>query len=311
MTGAKRGRLRMMGEPWKRVVAIVSLLLLFPLQLCAQQQQWRPVGGGILMGISGMALVEPRTGARTTFLVVHDNKQRGEGRVGLVEIEGLKPPRYTPLAWPTGELPEDLEALARVPAVAANSFMALASAGKIYHLLLDSSHSSIKLLKVFRLPDAPKESNFEGFTLYRMGERLLAVWAHRGEGADPAVIYWARLDPVTYSFSGVRSARLTVPWPKTDVRHVSDLKIDDGGALFITSASDPGDDGPFASALYLAGSFDVCEGQVVFRQTVALVRLLRFDYHKVEAFELVPGMTGGLAFATDDEHMGSSIYLDW
>jgi hypothetical protein len=142
---------------------------------------------------------------------------------------------------------------------------------------------------------------------------LLAVWAHRGEAADPAVIYWANMDESNYSFSGVRSARLTVPWPTADVRHISDLKIDGAGALFVTSASDPGDDGPFASAFYLAGVFDedAARGQIGFRQNISLVRLARFDYHKVEAFELVPGGTGGIAFATDDEKMGSSLYLDW
>src|ERR1043165_7540462 len=137
-------------------ILLLLLLLLFPMELCAQQQQWRPVGGGMLMGISGMALIEQR-GAFSSFLVVHDNKNKREGRVAVVEVDGTGPPRYTPLDWPGDDLPEDLEALARVP-LQANSYMALASAGKIYHLQLDASRRSIRLLRVFRLPTAPNGS---------------------------------------------------------------------------------------------------------------------------------------------------------
>lgn len=289
---------------------IVLVFLLLPTQMRAQQpQQWRPVGGGILMGISGMALVE-HSANRTLFLVVHDNKREGEGRAGLLTIEGNLAPVYQPVDWPGRDLPEDLEALSNVPG-RANRFLALASAGSLYDIELDSSRKAVRVIRGFHLPDAPRGSNFEGFALRRLGDQLLAVWAHRGETADPAVVYWSTLDLNRYSFTDVHFRRLRVPWPASDVRHVSDLKMDEGGAVYITSASDPGNDGPFASALYLAGSFQMCAGQFEFFENRELVRLQRFYYHKIEAFELVPGAGGGIAFGTDDENMGSSIYLDW
>jgi len=99
---------------------------------------------------------------------------------------------------------------------------------------------------------------------------------------------------------------LKVPYSATNTRHISDVKVDPSGAVFITSASDPGNDGPFASAFYCAGTFNLSD-----TQSPALTRLFTFDYHKVEAFEFVPGASGGIAFGTDDENLGAAIYLDW
>ncbi len=67
-----------------------------------------------------------------------------------------------------------------------------------------------------------------------------------------------------------------------NVRHVSDLKVDPAGVLFIAAATDPGDDGPFQSAVYVAGVFDVDDTGVALRQNSQLVSLSRFDAHKVE-----------------------------
>jgi hypothetical protein len=96
------------------------------------------------------------------------------------------------------------------------------------------------------------------------------------------------------------------------VRHVSNIKIDTSGAAFVTATSDPGDDGPFASAFYYAGAFHSNDkGKLSFSQPAVLTPLFRFDYHKVEGFTLVPGTDGGIVFGTDDENLGSAICLTW
>jgi hypothetical protein len=294
--------------------SLLQAILLVPQQVLAQQ--WRPVRGGILFGISGMALVQQQSNS-LNLLLVHDNKGKDEARVAIITIKGQAQPEYFPLNWPSNTaLPGDLEALTSVPGET-NSFMALSSVGTIYYIKLNAANKTISVIKVFNLPDIPKNSNFEGFALQKIDETLLAVWAHRGQGEEPAKVYWGKLDLANYKIDPIGSSTLKVPLPiGNNVRHVSDLKMDKSGVLFITAATDPGNDGPFESAVYILGVFGMNRDglaksatAIAFRQNPALVPLYHYDYHKIEAIELIPGAAGGVIFATDDENMGSSVYI--
>ena len=295
-------------------------------------QQARPVRGGILFNISGMALIQHQSDT-CSFLVVHDNKGVDQNRIARIDMTGNEPIQYSPLAWPTDiELPIDLEALTTVPQTQNTEFMAASSRGQIYHLSVNTpsdnllntapippqnapnnaQNLSVSVRQVFNIPDVPANSNFEGFALQQMNNlmsnQLLAVWAHRGADAEPAVLYWGLLDLNTYAITQIRSASVRTPWPTTSVRHISDLKIDPDGILYISAASDTGDDGPFESAVYIAGKFNAQGNQIFFEQDSALFPLYRLNYHKVEALEIVPGGAGGIFLGTDDENMGSSIF---
>ncbi len=105
------------------------------------------------------------------------------------------------------------------------------------------------------------------------------------------------------------SANLKVPFPSANVRHISDIKVDSAGVVFISAASDPGDEGPFQSAVYIAGSLGYSGNKIVFKQNPQLVPLYRTNYHKIEALELVTGAEGGVIVGTDDENFGSSVYI--
>lgn len=291
--------------------SLVAWAAFFLMPQSVLSQQWRPVRGGIQFGISGMALLEQPSGSHS-FLIVHDNKGKGQGRLAIVTIKGEESPQYFPVNWPSGTaLPLDLESLTAVPESSEPAFMAATSGGKVYHFRLGATNQNISIVKVFDLPNIPQGSNFEGFALQKINGQLLAVWAHRGEDKQPAIVYWGRLDLNTYQITQIGSARLEVPWPVSAVRHISDLKVDPAGILFITSATDNGDDGPFESAVYVAGAFEIRDQQITFRQNSQLVPLYRFKYHKVEAIELVPGQTGGVIVGSDDENLGSSVYLNW
>ena len=290
-------------------VVIVAVFILMPQSVLAQQ--WRPVRGGIQFTISGLALLEEQSGSRS-FLVVHDNKDKSLGRLAIITVKGEQSPQYVPLNWPSNTpLAIDLESITAVPGTSEPTFMAVASAGKVYHFKLDASKQNISILKVFDFPNIPPGSNFEGFALQKINGQLLAVWAHRGQDQQPAVIYWGQLDLNTYQITQMGSTQLTVPWPISAVRHVSDLRVDSAGVVFISSAADNGDDGPFESAAYVAGAFEIGAQQITFQQNSQLVPLYRFNYHKIEAIELVPGGTGGVIFGSDDENMGGSVYLNW
>ncbi len=288
-------------------IAILGSLLLVSQQVLAQQ--WRPVRGGILFGISGMAMIQQQNDS-LDLLIVHDNKEKDQGRLAIITIKGKNQPEYFPLQWPKNtDLPIDLEGITSVPGSYNPSFMALSSSGKIYHIKLDNSTKNISVLKVFNLQNIPDRSNFEAFALQEIDAKLLAVWAHRGKSEEAAIIYWGILNPATYQITKTGSVNLKVPWPTSNVRHISDLKIDRAGILFITSASDPGNDGPFESAVYVAGAFEISGNGIEFRQNPELVPLYRYDYHKIEAIELVPGAGGGVIVGTDDENMGSFVYV--
>lgn len=291
---------------------LITLTILVTSLLISQQvfaQAWRPVKGGIFFGISGMALVQQQSNT-LDLLIVHDNKEKDRGRLAIIKVQDKNQPQYFPLQWPRNiELPIDLEAITSVPERNNVSFMALSSFGKVYHLKITNDNKNVEIIKVFDLPKVPQGSNFEGFALQEIDSKLLAVWAHRGDGKESAIIYWGVLDLVGYQIAQIGFANLIVPWPTSNVRHISDLKIDPAGILFISSASDPGNDGPFDSAVYVAGAFGVSGNAIAFRQNPQLVPLYRYRYHKVEAIELLPGAKGGVIVGTDDENMGASIYI--
>jgi hypothetical protein len=295
-------------------VAIASVICaaffcLLPQSVLAQQ--WRPVRGGIQFSISGMALLDRESGS-DSFVVVHDNKDKSLGRLAIITIKGEQSPQYFPVNWSSNAaLPVDLESITTVPGASEPTFMAATGAGKVYHFRLGATKRDISILKVFDFPNIPRGSNFEGFALHKINDRLLAVWAHRGQDQQPASIYWGQLDPNTYQIDRLGSTTLRVPWPIRAVRHVSDLKIDGAGVVYISSAADNGDDGPFESAVYVAGAFGIRDRQIIFQQNPRLVPLYRLSHHKIEALELVPGERGGLIFGSDDENMGGSVYLNW
>ncbi|HEY9596770.1 MAG TPA: hypothetical protein V6D33_03790, partial [Cyanophyceae cyanobacterium] len=259
----------------------------------------------------GMVLLEQQNDSYS-FLVVHDNKNKTLGRLAIVTIKGNQSPQYSPVNWPNDtELPIDLESLTIVPDTSPPAFMAATSTGNIYYFRLDSSRQNASILKVFNFPDIPAKSNFEGFALQKINGQLLVTWAHRGQDSEPSILYWGRLNPSTYQITPLGSTPLQVPFPVSAVRHISDMKVDSSGVLFISAASDNGDDGPFDSAVYVGGAFGVRDRSITFQGNSQLVPLYRFNYHKVEAIELVPGKNGGVIVGSDDENMGSSVYLNW
>ena len=75
----------------QRFINITIMIGLLFLPQAGYTQHLRPVSGGILLGISGMALIEHRDEG-TSFLVVHDNKNEKEGRVAIITIAGQKQP---------------------------------------------------------------------------------------------------------------------------------------------------------------------------------------------------------------------------
>lgn len=270
---------------------------------------WHLFARGIDRGISGMAFVESRPG-ELTLLGVLDNKLPQQDRVVLITRKVGAPVRFELLAWPDASAPPvDLEAITAVPG-SQDRFVAATSNGMLYQLSLDRWAKKLSLIGVALLPNAGAGREFEAFNLAVVGNRIIAVWAHRGSGPQPAMLCWSAVDD-KLAFGPVEMAEVRVQWPVENVRHISDLKIDASGFAYIAAASDAGDDGPFASAVYVAGVFGWNGIAFQFSPAVAPPRLYPTEDHKIEALTLIPGSTGGLALATDDENAGGSIKFTW
>jgi hypothetical protein len=291
----------------------VAVWLFGPLVLLASHARvnaaaWSQVGAGKLSAISGMALLQQKED-QTEFLVVHDNKWINEPRLGVVTASGGKV-EYRPLAWPNGEnTPVDLESISAVPEQP-GQFLALTSGGRL--LWLSVTTGQVAVLADFMLPELPIEANIEGFSAQQFGDLLVAVWGHRGAGAQPGILFWGLLDLPKKQITAVSQFNLTVPFPSPsdrNTRHITDLKLDFDGVVWGTAASDPGDAGPFVSAIYTLGVLHVLQPQgIEFEPDTHLTRLWTFQ-KKVEAVELVPGPQGAIAFGTDDENNGGWLYF--
>ena len=120
-------------------------------------------------------------------------------------------------------------------------------AGTIFSI----SGSSVVIERTFTVPKGAK--GIEGLALTRSGTTTIAVWSTRGSSSSPADVYAATFVPSTGSFGDVTTAKVTVPYPIDNARQISDLTVV-GTELVASSASDPGANGPFDSALYHIGT---------------------------------------------------------
>ena len=112
--------------------------------------------------------------------------------------------------------------------------------------------------------NAAETPEIEAFDLQYVGPHLMAVWAGRGDGPTAAVLSWGKFDPWQRNVQEVQKAEFRTPWPQQSARHISDLRVDANGNVLVVSTSDPGDDGPFESAVYVAGTLLADNGSVRF-----------------------------------------------
>ncbi|MEU9607309.1 hypothetical protein [Streptomyces sp. NPDC048057] len=289
---------------WTAAVAASLLCLASVPSSAAVDGDWLPAGLGITSGISGLAVA----GATGTgdLLAVHDNKHAGQRRLSRIQVAGNEAQVWE-VRWDGERLPVDLEALSDVPG-RPGEFVALESSGRAYHLRWASG--AARVLREFTVPDVAPGDNYEGFALTSSGGRLVAVWAHRGQDEDPGVLATARLDWATLAFGPRVSTPVTVPYPGQDVRHVSDVDVTSSGQVVTTAASDPGDDGPFDSAVYDLGRVTIpAGGEPVLELRAQPLRLGTFAGHKVEGVVCAPGAPS-TALGSDDENLGAAVRRD-
>ncbi len=262
--------------------------------------------------ISGIVTLH-HSGDRSVFLTVHDSKLPWQDRLGLITIEGDSVIRYHSVEWPP-DFPtlEDIESICRFPVD--STFVLMTSRGKGLRFRINEDSTGIEGIAEIRLPiHSKKHLQIEGIAFRQIHNRLYAFWGDRGKNHRPATVWWGPVDAGTLEIQMEDSVRITAPWPeRKEVRHLSEMRFDSAGALWVTAARDGGNHGPFDSSLYLAGFFRLSDQQrLSFIPERPPVPLLRFPNHKVEGFDFVPGQPGGLVFATDDEKLGSILFTNW
>jgi hypothetical protein len=276
--------------------------------LARASDDWQVTGRGITRGIGGLSLFR-RESKRASFLAVFDSKLPGEPRLAVVDLEEGKSPAVRDLNWPSIDWPVDLEALARMPGDA-SLFFAVTSGGQLWRLRVQADEI-VELLGVSDMPlaDAPQ---LEGFDIQRMEGKLVAVWAGRSDGTTAAALCVGVYDEATGKSSLTHRVEFRAPWPdQPTVRHISDLRVDPFGVIFVTSNMDPGNDGPFDSALYVAGTVVFANGSPMLHVNDAPVRLRTYRGRKVEALEFVPGLGTGMVLGSDDENYGGAVLPMW
>ena len=222
------------------MLAVSSLLVaavLAPAPIASAEVSWTKLANGTLAGISGLAPTQ------TGWLIVRDNKGAGQNRIALLSSSYS----LTTLTWP-GTQPQDLEALDAVPGQP-GQFVAMTSAGKASVLSISGDNGA----------GAPDRYGAAGDEQHggvrddpdRLHHRCL--WANRGSSSQPGKVFASTFNPATTTFGPVATGQVKVPFPVADARQISDLKIV-SGRLVVSSASDPGSNGPFSSALYDVGS---------------------------------------------------------
>ncbi|MFH8568647.1 hypothetical protein [Streptomyces sp. NPDC017993] len=280
----------------------------------SRDEEWRRVGDGITAGISGLAAAG-RHGGTADALAVRDNKKPGENRLVAVWYSPDAKPRAHEVTW-RGEQPVDLEAIDAVPG-RDGTYVAVSSSGTAYLIQREiqgeaqeetqGEGDTVRVLRTTRLPGVSADDNYEGFALIAVQGTIAAVWADRGQDDRPGKLTAAEWNPRTHTFGQRDSKEFRVPYPTRDVRHISDVKVAASGALTVSSASDPGDDGPYDSALYDAGRVLVGrDGDVRLSLPAKPHRLATFPGHKIEALLCLPRSREGI-LGTDDENDGGSL----
>ncbi|MGG7570639.1 hypothetical protein [Streptomyces sirii] len=302
----------------KAISAVIAgATLLAPAYGDRPADDWRRVGDGITSGISGI-VVDGRHGNTVDTLAVRDNKEPGQQRLVVVRYSPHAKPQVRAVEWRGGQ-PVDLEAIDAVPG-RDREYVALASDGTAYRIRREKDtvlrengairrvRDTVRVIRKFQLPGISPDGNYEGFTLSRTAHgAIVAVWADRGGDDRPAKLTAATWNPATGTFGKRDSAEFSAPYPAENVRHVSDVELSARGGLTVSSASDPGDDGPYDSALYAAGRLVVRgDGKVELRLSGTPDRLATFAGHKIEALACLPGSSTGI-LGTDDENDGGSV----
>jgi hypothetical protein len=284
-----------------------------------------------LPGISGMVKV-----AANQYLVIHDAKGPRGARLGIiyVQADGAWYQEIGIPNWPSNEpLPNDLEGICAIPNrpgeyLIVESGFYLGHFGRVIKIgYEEGAPLSATYLGSFQpLPPPPKDAStpkpkqIEGIAVvaHEEGMTVLLLGLRGGkekpddpeDDVVPGQLIWGALTDIdTPNPKFTQSGTATLSYKPIADRGAVDLyvlsKTSNSWDIYSVATSDPGDLGPFRSAVYSAGTLTINRTKISFlsRKTKKIVHW-DFDGLKVEAIAAPAEIfkeTSGLSIATDDE----------
>ncbi len=320
----------------KKVTSFVLLYLMVSASGAVAQSalgRWVDIG----YSVSGLAKVTPaRDGAAYSFLGVIDNKDDDEPRVLMIHLNSdysLKSPVVV-VPWPTpypSDL-DDLESVAAIPNGQTGSnqqFVTANSDGDFWRFTVNDSEQVTNVLKsskdLYREGSTSSAKEIESIGFFTHNGSIKIAWAGRGSRDHSARLFSADFTSTssTLSFSNHDDRKIQEThfnWPRPvwgdddNTRLISDLAIatNPNGAVYVSSAFDGGNGGPFASTLYNIGTFesvdDYDDNSSPYPPKAAL--FIGNKGKKVEALEMFTGNPNdGFILGTDDEDLGGYIMV--
>lgn len=272
--------------------------------LADQPTQWHFLGAEKNNGISGISGIDAEH-----FLVVHDRKKPDQPRLSVLTWRKDQKPFLTGIEWCDKEnFPVDLEAVTAIPNHK-NEYLLLESKGKVTRIALEES-KACKVTAQFDLPSATAKSNMEGLALHCFSEDCVLAWAERGDDKTPASLTWAKFDIKENQLEELQAQpfEFKAPYPKTHLRSISALAIDENAKVWAAASSDPGDDGPFQSAIYQLGTFTHPDNQLVWNVAKDIKPVVRYEQEnvKIEGLFFTPK---GLILGAENENLGGKIAI--
>ena len=268
------------------------LFILSFLSLVIAQDKWYQIHGSRQFSISGVAKFEKG------FLVVHDNKKKKQPRISYLD----KSFKLRKLVWPKPKLPYDLEALHKMPHYT-NKFIAMESTGKAYLFFVDPFDFRIELIQTFTLPGISNKMNLEGLAVFNSAQGQVFIYGDRGSNKRSSTLITALYEPTNHNIYEVNKFVIELPFPENDKRNIADLAIDNNGGVWTVATSDPGNDGPFQTAIYHIGQMSNV-GTFNFNHPSLLKPLMIIDNQKVEAMIFNKER---LILMTDNENFGATF----
>ena len=289
------------GTPRQRFVATVSYTARCPNgSEYSGGFDWKKVGSDIFETVSGLLLLR-KTVSGWVFLAAHDALSLP--RLSLIQISNSGDVTSSGVDW-SGP-PVDIEALF----VHRDDIFAASSAGTLYRLALSVDETSVSTIDSVYF-GAMITGDFEAAFIHEINGIWILVVASRGNDSTPSTIAWKRVSYPSLSILGAtETSTFSAPFPTvSNVRHVSDLRVDIDGNLFVCSSSDPGDNGPFSSAVFHVGSFFMDGVNPALGMMDSPREVYRSDSHKIEAICMTPNDSLGMVVGADDENLGGFIF---
>ena len=257
--------------------------------------------------------------SQEVFLVAHDlrdnDEERSQPRLSRVstplDTDGIV---VEPLDVSFPDIPNDLESVARFPG-RNSALLAESNAGgddpnpSIYLAEWDAD-LNLTIAAQMPWPATPEPLvNVEATAVASAGGRDWFLYAERAEGKDRTRIHMTDVkidEDGTVAFGDTwQSVTFVAPAPK-GARQASAMDVAGDGTIYVAAALDPGNLGPFDSAIYAAAQVLPGKSGVDLVPTSPPKSLGRSNGLKVEALALVDGK-GPLFIGDDDEDYGGLL----